>query len=176
MENSRTYFLHPSGSFTKPSFMMEDEMGNPVYEGNMTKQSLLGATTFEFINHRTGRSEEHKVGHTITQQQSGAFRPSILDVLSIKSHFKFDGVKIWDHLHEQGIRINSRIATDKLGMVYEVSLKGQPMAVIASAPAKGGKGILTTGVTYHVTTADEDLDLAFLTAFAIARTEQTFYN
>ena len=116
------------------------------------------------------------MGHTITQETHGAFRPGFLDVLSIKSHFKFDGVKIWDYLHEQGIRIDSRIATDKLGMVYEVSLKRQPMAVIASAPAKGGKGILTTGVTYHVTTADEDLDLAFLTAFAIARTEQTFYS
>lgn len=168
---AKTYYFQPEKKALKQGFFLEDENKAIVYEAKMLKQALLGPMEFEFINHITGSRQTHKVGHTITSEQSG-----MLQFFSTKSHFKFDGQKIWDYLHEKGIRIDSNLSGNRIGMTYTVTLKGQAFATIASAPVNGGKGILTSSFTYDVTTAEENLDLAFLVAFAIARTEQTFYS
>ena len=99
----------------------------------------------------------------------------LISALSKKSSFKYDGQKIWDYLHDLGIRINSNISGQKLGMSYDVTFKGEPLATIANSSPKG-KSILTVDRYYDVICEEKDLDLAFLTAFSIARTEQTFYN
>ena len=166
------YLLKPVLKTVKQAFYLEDENGNVVYEGKMMKFSLLGASPFEFVNHKTNRTEEHKVGKTITTEQNG---PGLVSLLSKRSHFKFDGKKIWDYLHDEGIRIDSKIAGNKLGMSYEVTYKGQPLATIANSSPKG-KSILTTDLYYDVVCEEKDLDLVFLVAFSIAKTEQTFYN
>ncbi len=170
MEN-KTYFFQPEKKLLKQGFFMTDEDGTVIYEAKMLKQPLIGAMEFEFTNHLSGRSEKHKVGQTVTSEQTG-----LLGFTSTKSHFKYDGKKIWDYLHEQGIRINSSIATNKLGMVYSVTLRGEDMATIASAAPNNSKAIVTGGSCYNVTTSEENLDLAFLTAFAFVRTGQAFYS
>ena len=43
------YILKPVLKTVKQAFYLEDENGNMVYEGKMTKFSLLGASPFEFI-------------------------------------------------------------------------------------------------------------------------------
>ena len=60
-------------------------------------------------------------------------------------------------------------------MTYHVTLKGRPLATLISTTPKG-KSIVTSGYFYNVTAEKEDLDLAFLVTFAIARTDQTFYS
>lgn len=169
MEN-KTYFFQPEKKILKQGFFMQDENNNIIYEAKMLKQPLLGAMVFEFINHKTNLNEEHKVGHTITSEQSGLF-----EMFSVKSSFKYDGKNIWDYLHEKGIRIKSSISNKGIGMIYEITFEGKEMAIIESASANGGK-IITNPYFYNVTTSEEYLDLAFLTTFAIARTDQTFYN
>ena len=82
---------------------------------------------------------------------------------------------IWDYLHEKGIRINSNLANKKIGMSYNVTFEGREFATIETA-SSNGKGIITNAYCYNVTTKPENLDLAFLTTFAIARTDQIFYN
>ena len=99
----------------------------------------------------------------------------MLSALSRSSSFKFDGQKIWDYLHDLGIRINSGISGSKIGMSYDVTFKGKPLAVIASSSPKG-KSIITTNLYYDVECEEKDLDLVFLVAFSIAKTDQTFYN
>lgn len=168
---ANTYRLKPVLKTIKQSFYLEDENGQTVYEGNMEKFTLLGAAPYSFINHISNKTEEHKVGKTITVEQSGG----LIAALSKRSYFKFDGEKIWDYLHEQGVRIDSGFAGNKIGMRYDVTYRGTPLATIASSSPKG-KSLLTTGLYYDVTCEEKDLDLAFLVAFAIARTEQTFYN
>ena len=168
-----TYYFHPDGNGLKQGFLMEDGNDTLVYEAKCLKMSLFGPALFEFTNHRTGRSEEHKIGHTITTEHSG---PLTVEILSTKSHFKFDGRKIWDYLHVQGVRIDSHLSGGSLGMTYRVSLRGTEIATIATASGKNSKFPLTTRYAQHVTCEESDLDLVFLTAFAIARTEQTFYN
>ena len=157
-----TYFFQPEKKILKQGFFMTDEDKNVVYEAKMLKQPILGAMEFEFINHITGQSGVHKVGHTVT--------------FSIKSSFKYDGENIWDYLHGQGIRIDSSIAGDRIGMSYRISLKGKDMAEIATASPDGGNGLITGASWLKVTAAEEDIDLAFLTAFSIARTDQSFYD
>lgn len=122
-----TYFFQPEKKILKQGFFMTDEDKNIVYEAKMLKQPILGAMEFEFINHITGQSGVHKVGHTVTTETSGLF-----EFFSIKSSFKYDGENIWDYLHDQGIRIDSSIAGDRIGMSYHISLKGKDMADILS--------------------------------------------
>lgn len=166
------YLLKPVLRTAKQAFYLEDENGNTVYEGKMTKFSLLGASPFEFVNHVTGKMEEHKVGKTVTVEQGNG---GLLSMLSKRSYFKYDGQKIWDYLHDQGIRIDSGISGKKLGMSYDVTFKGAPLATIANSSPKG-KSIFTTDLYYDVTCEEADLDLVFLVAFSIAKTEQTIYS
>lgn len=166
-----TYFFQPEKKILKQGFFMTDEDKNVVYEAKMLKQPILGAMEFEFVNHITGQSGVHKVGHTVTTETSGLF-----EFFSIKSSFKYDGENIWDYLHGQGIRIDSSIAGDRIGMSYRISLKGKDMAEIATASPDGGNGLITGASWLKVTAAEEDIDLAFLTAFSIARTDQSFYD
>ena len=171
MEDKK-YFFHPDKKFLKQGFLMEDENNNVVYEVKVLKQPIFGAGTFEFINHISKKDEEHKVGHVVTVEQENG---EITDVLSTKSYFKYDGKNIWDYLHEMGIRINSNLLGGKLGMSYTVSLEGKNIATLNTSSPKG-KSIITTRFYYDIITTEEYLDIVFLTTFAIARTEQIFYN
>ena len=167
---TKKYLLKPVLGTIKEGFTLEDEGNNVVYSCKMTKFSLFGASPFEFNNYVTGNHEEHKVGKTITSEESG-----LVGALSVKSSFKYDDKKIWDYLHEKGIRINSVPSSNKLGMTYEVSFEGKPLATIASSSPKG-KSFITTGNYFDVECDDKDLDLAFLVAFSIAKTNQLLYD
>ncbi len=143
-----------------------------IYEGKMTKFSLFGASPFEFVNHITNKTEEHKVGKTVTIEQGGN---DLMSFMSTKSYFKYDDKNIWDYLHDLGIRINSKISEGKIGMTYDVTLEGKPLATMATS-SPNGKSFITTGIYYDITCEEKDLDLVFLVAFSIAKTDQTFYN
>ncbi|MBQ6385348.1 MAG: hypothetical protein IJJ38_04180 [Lachnospiraceae bacterium] len=170
--DSKTYLFQPEKKILKQGFFMTDEGGNIVCEAKMLKQPLIGAMQFEFVNRLTGKTEPHSVSKTVTTETS---TNGFTDLFSTKSRFKLDGKNIWDYLHEAGIRIESHLLKGKLGMSYDVTLKGRPLATVASTTPKG-KGMITSPFVYDVTAAEEDLDLAFLVTFAIARTDQTFYN
>ena len=166
------YLLKPVLKTIKQSFYLEDENGNIVYEGKMKKFSLLGASPFEFINHLTGKTEEHKVGKTVTVENGSG---GLITFLSKRSWFKYDDKKIWDYLHELGVRIDSKISGDKIGMTYNVTYEGKDLATISSSSPKG-KSFITFDLYYDVICVEKNLDLVFLVAFSIAKTEQTFYN
>ena len=165
------YILKPKLGTIKQAFFLEDETGNIVYEGKMTKFSLFGASPFEFFNHRTNKIEEHKVGKTLTIEEGNG----LISVMSRKSYFKYDGKKIWDYLHDLGIRIESKPSSEKIGMTYEVTFEGKPLATVATSSPKG-KSLITTDLYYDVICEEKNLDLVFLVAFSIAKTEQTIYN
>lgn len=167
---TKKYFFQPEKKILKQGFFMEDENKNVVYEGKMLTQPLLGAMEFEFINHVSGKSEKHKVGHTVTTETE-----SLFGFFSTKSSFKFDGKNVWDYLHEMGVRIDSNLASAKIGMTYTVSLEGKQIATVATS-SPGGVLPVTSGSFYDVVTDEEHLDLAFLAAFAFARTDQAFYS
>ena len=169
---AKTYLFQPDKKVLKQGFYMTDEEGKTVFEAKMLKQPLIGALDFDFVNHLTGTTTSHKVTKTMTTTTSGI---GFEDIFATKSWFKLDGRKIWDFLHEKGVRINSAMSKGKLGMTYTVTLKNQPLATIATVPPKG-KIPITVPNVYNVTAEEEDIDLAFLITFAIARTEQILYN
>ena len=166
------YLLKPKLATVKQTFFLEDENGNMVYEGKMIKFKLFGASPFEMINYITNKKEEHKIGKTVTVEQGGN---DLINFMSKRSYFKYDGKKIWDYLHDLGIRINSKLSGNKIGMTYEVSFEGKPFATISSSSPKG-KSLITTDMYYDIVCEEKDLDLVFLVAFSIAKTEQVFYN
>ena len=166
------YSLKPKLGTIKQAFFLEDENANIVYEGKMTKFKLFGASPFEFINHITNKIEVHKVGKTLTIEQGGS---DLIGFMSKRSYFKYDDKKIWDYLHDLGIRIDSKPSSGKIGMTYEISFEGKPLATIKTSSPKG-KSFITTDMYYDLECEEKNLDLAFLVAFSIAKTEQTFYN
>lgn len=166
------YILKPKLGTIKQAFYLEGESNNIAYEARMIKFSLFTASKFEFKNYVTGMVEEHKIGKTITIENGGN---DLISFLSKKSYFKYDGVKIWDYLHDKGIRIESKPSANKIGMTYIVSFEGKEIGTIATS-SNEGKSILTTDLYYDVTCDDKDLDLVFLTAFSIAKTEQVTYD
>lgn len=166
------YLLKPKLNTIKQTFFLEDQDGNIKYEGKMTKFSLFGASPYEFINYITNKTEEHKIGKTVTIEQGGN---DLMSFMSKRSYFKYDGKKIWDYLHDLGIRIDSNLSSNKIGMTYEISFEGNHLATIASSSPKG-KSFITTDMYYDVICEEKDLDLVFLVAFSISKTDQTFYN
>ena len=164
------YLLKPVLKTIKEGFTLVDENDNLVYEGRMTKFVLFGAAPYQFTNHITNKTEEHKIGKTLTAEESG-----IAGMFSTSSHFKFDGEKIWYYLHDKGVRIKTGIQDSKLGMSYDVSFEGKHIATISSSSPKG-KSIITTDMYYDVVCEEKDLDLVFLVAFSIGKTNQVFYN
>ena len=165
----KTYIMEPDKVILKQGYLVSEPDGDLVYEFKMLKQSLFGAMEFEFINHVSGQSSTHKVSHTVTTETSSLF-------YDVKSSFKLDGKNIWDYLHEQGIRIDTGLSKQRLGLMYDVSLKGQPMATISTYSPQGEKAIFTTQHVLKIETEQEYLDLAALTAFAVARTEQALLS
>ena len=171
------YLLKPIKGTVKEGFILYDEHEKEVYKTQMVKFKLFGASPFAFTNNITNKTEEHTVGKTVTTSENHGndIAGAIMNVMSTKSGFKYDGKKIFDYLHEKGIRIDSNINTSKVGMKYDITLEGKPLATIATS-SPSGKSLLSFEGFYDVECEEEDLDLVFLVAFAIAKTEQTFYN
>lgn len=167
---TKKYFLKPHFKTVKEGFTLEDENGNLVYDGQMTKFKLFGASPYTFTNKITNKVEEHKISKTLTTEESG-----MAGFFSKKSSFKIDGKNIWDYLHDEGTRIDSTFSMEKVGMTYKVTYKGKDLATIATSTPEG-KSKITTDMFYEIEANEEDLDLVFLVSFSIAKTEQTFYN
>lgn len=169
---TKTYLYQVDKKVMKQGAVLTDETGSTVYEAKMLKNSLFGGMQFEFINHLTGKTIAHKVGHTLTTESENG---GVIDMLSKNSRFKLDGKNVWDALHEQGICIDSHPTGGKLGMTYSVTLKGQPLATVETS-TKSGKGLITGDHCYRLTVDEANLDMAFLVAFSIAQTDQVFYS
>ena len=167
------YFLKPNKEIIKQSFLLENSDGKVIYEAKMLKFKIFSDSPFGVINYITNQTFEHKIGKTIIIEENNG--KDLISVLSKKSYFKYDGVKIWDYLHDLGIRIESNISNNKIGMTYTVSLEGKEIAKIQSSSPKG-KSLITTNYYYDVTCDEKDLDIVFLVAFSIARTDQIAYN
>ncbi|MBQ2517311.1 MAG: DUF3592 domain-containing protein [Clostridia bacterium] len=168
------YFRYDGNTF-KPGYLIEDADRNPLYEGKMLKNAMVGARTFEFTDHRTGSSQEHDVGHVGTQSFNG-------EAFSAKSSFKFDGENVWDAIHGRGIRIGTDIRSKFPYFIYNISKNGAPYARVESTgqyvhedEAAQHSVVIPTGhMFYRIWTAENDLADIFLTTFAISECEQTF--
>lgn len=167
------YYSRFDGNSLKPGYILEDADRNVLFEGTMTKNSLVGARTYEFNDHSTGSVTEHEVGHVMTQAYDS-------EVFSAKSWFKLDGENIWDLLHEKGLRISTDMMSKFPLLAYDVSRNGKALARIESCSmyvhedeeAEHKLAIPTGRYYYRVWTDSTDFELIFLVIFAISETDQ----
>ena len=88
---------------------------------------------------------------------------------------------MWDVLHEQGVRIDTDIASKFPKMIYTMSQNGRFFATIETSSmyiheedeAQHKIRIPYGKWYYRCWTNEQNLDLLFLTVFAISETEQT---
>ena len=167
------YYFRFDGNSLKPGYIIEDGNRKPLYEGKMAKNALVGARSFEFIDHTTGKVSEHQIGHTMTNSYNDEF-------FSVSSWFKFDGENVWDVLHARGLRMSTNLHSKFPRIIYEVTRNGAAFARIETSTiyvheedeAKHKLAIPTGNMYYRFWTASEDFDSLFLTIFAISETEQ----
>ena len=63
----------------------------------------------------------------------------------------------------------------RLGFAYDITVKGEKVGEVRTSTKNGG-GLITTNVFFDVITDEEHLDLGFLVAFAVARTNQAILS
>ena len=168
------YYFRFDGNSLKPGFIVEDAARNVLYEGKMLKQAIVGARPYEFVNHLTGKTEQHEIGHITTQTYNN-------ETFSAKSWFKFDGKNVWDLLHERGVRLSTSVISKFPHLVYNAAKNGSAFAVIETSSqyvhedeeAQHKLAIPTGSMFYRFWTSSDDMDLLFLTIFAISETDQT---
>ncbi len=168
------YYVLFDGKSLKPGYIIENANRKVVYEAPMTKNAAIGNRIFTFTNHLTGRTFEHEVGHTTTTTLDN-------EIFSERSWFKFDGKNIWDDLHDQGIRIDTDIHSIFPRFRYTVAKDGRFFATIETSSkyvheedeAEHKIAIPVGRYYYRCWTNSDNLDLLFLTVFAISETEQT---
>ncbi|MBP5237242.1 MAG: DUF3592 domain-containing protein [Clostridia bacterium] len=161
------------GNSLKPGYIIEDADRKVLFEGKMIKQAVVGARTYEFRNNATGSVAAHEVGHTVTQTYNDGF-------FTAKSYFKFDGENVWDVIHNRGIRLSTNFHSNFPYVIYDAAKEGAPFARIESCgiyvhedEAEQHKVNIPSGSRYYrIWTNSSDLELIFLTTFAISETEQ----
>ena len=173
--NAKTYLFLPEKKIIKQGFYLEDENKTVVYEAKMTKQGIIGKSDYKFINHITNTEETHKIGHTITIEENNNFDDMLEIRERTKSYFKIDGVNIWNYITNMGYTINPNKTNGKLGIMYELRKKDKLVATIEMSNLNKSVVIMNRFV-YQVKVAEEDIDIAFLVAFAISKTNHVFFD
>ena len=135
---------------------------------------MLAPTVMEFIDHVSGESSTHQVGHQVETSYNS---------LLIDNHYTFtlDGEDIWDHLKRAGITVKSGFMDGKpLWVQYRISRDGEEIARVESSSIHvheedlEGKGKLANLIPargfYRIWTREQNVDLLFVTMMAFART------
>ena len=169
-----TYHAFPYSKMNQ-SFKLENETNVSLYEANLVKFKLFGASDFEFVNKQTGATVAHKVGKTKSVEQA-----TFGITMSSASYFKLDGENCFDLLEKMGysIKIIAKLEilhpefglVDKSGnqvAVYKMNVAGPKEEGVS---AIGGKQSNTV-----ITTESDDLDAIFLGAFILGRVDFSLY-
>lgn len=175
-EEREVYFVTDLGT-AKGTCRIEDAARRALYEAKCTRFSLVGDTEYEFIDHENNRTTPHFVSKTYTQSSSAPW------VIDNHSSFSVDGKDIWDFLHENGVTIETGL--NGLKWAYGISLNGEQIAEIAQTSqyvheedeeAHKALGKIPVRGFYRVHTKEKNLEIIFLTLFAIGRTDMMLYD
>ena len=173
-EEREVYFLTDLGT-AKGTCHLEDGDRNLLYEAQCDKFSLVGDSLYTFVDWEHNVRQQYSVGKTLTQSSDGLF------VLDNHSSFLLDGRDIWKTLHENGVRIETGL--DGIKWTYTLYRDEEPIARIVSTNKKvheEDEGGILSKVPFpgffRIWTREENLDVIFLTAFAIGRTDMMLYN
>ncbi len=173
-EEREVYFLTDQGT-AKGTCHMEDQSRGVLYEALCDKFSLVGDSLYTFVDHEHSTRKQHSVGKTLTHASDGFF------VLDNHSTFLLDGKDIWKTLHKNGVRIETGL--DGLKWSYALYRDDVKIARIVNTGRKvheeDESGVLSKMPApgfFRIWTREKELDVIFLTAFAIGRTDMTLYD
>ena len=157
------------------SFKMEDENNKSLYEANLIKFRLLGASDFEFVNQLTSERTLRKISKTVSVSE-GAAGISMTQA----SSFKMDGINCFDLLESKGYTLKLIMKFDlihpKFGLfdrdgnkvaVYKMNVVGEREEGVG---AIGNKQSNT-----EITTDSVDTESVFLGAFILSRVDFSLY-
>ena len=168
------YFLTDQGT-AKGTCHMEDAGRGLLYEAVCDKFSLVGDSLYTFKDREHGTEKQYSVGKTLTQSSDGLF------VLDNHSSFLLDGKDIWKTLHRNGVRIETGL--DGLKWAYTLYRDEEPIARIVNTGRKvheedegGALSRMPAPGFFRIWTREKYLDVVFLAAFAIGRTDMTLYE
>lgn len=180
-EERELYFLTDLGT-PKYGHRLEDAARNVLFEAKMTKFTMTSPFGFDFIDHVSGETKAHLVGH----EESSEWGTLLLDN---NYTFKFDGEDIWKHLKRNGIRVDSSLGGGSgklLGTNYTIYRGDVEIARAestsqyvheddAEAHSKLSAAVPVKGF-FRVWTREQNLELLFLTLLAFARTQASADN
>ncbi len=169
-----TYHAFHYGKMNQ-SFKMEDENNNSVYEANLIKYRLLGASDFELVNNLTSETTLCKIGKTVSVGE-GAVGMS----MTRASSFKMDGINCFDILESRGYTLKLIMKFDLIHPKFGLyDNEGNKVAVykmnVVGEREEGVGAIGNKQSNTEITTDSTDIDAIFLGAFILSRVDFSLY-
>ena len=142
----------------------------------MTKFSPMSAYAFDFIDHETGKTTPHLIGHTEETEWNSL-------LIDNNHSFSFDGKDVWKLLRSIGVRIDSRFGGGEgVNPTYAISRDGEEIAfAVTTSQYVHEEDAVQHSVAskipvqgfYRVHTSEKNLDLLFTVLVAMARSGAT---
>ena len=165
-EETKEYYFHFTGD-SNQSYILETMDREPVYEAICDKVGIVSNYKFTFINHLSGKEEEHSVSHVIS---------SSYDSFVTSSSFKVDNVNVWDILGKEGYSLDPHLNGFKSYFdVFHYGIKVAKIELAGTNAYKEGTSKLLGNVPikgmFKVYSKNSDIDMVFLCAFILSKVD-----
>ena len=165
-EEEKEYYFHFTGTANQ-SYILETLNREPIYEARCDKMGIVSKYKFTFINHLTGKEQEHLVSHVVS---------SSFDSFVTSSKFKIDDVNVWDILGKEGYSLDPHF--NGLKSYFDIYRYGIKVAKIELAGTKAYKegasnlfGDVPIKGMFKVYVKNSDIDMVFLCAFILSKVD-----
>lgn len=165
-EEVKEYYFHYTGTGNQ-SYILETMDRKPVYEAICNKIGIISKYKFTFINHLTGKEEQHLVSHILSES---------FDSFVTSSKFKIDDVNVWDILGKEGYSLEPYLNGFK--SYFDIFHYGVKVAKIELSGTKAYKensskiiGNVPMQGMFKVYSKDCDIDMVFLCAFILSKVD-----
>lgn len=158
------------------SFVLKTENYETVFEANLIKRRIFGASDFEFVNVKANTKAMHKVGHTVTKRV-GTGSGSVSVGIAYDSSFKLDKERVFEVLAKKGYRLKLTDRSLTHPVMSLLNTSSQSVATLklnVSGPRQDNvSGIGKTQKNTVIETNIDDYEALFLAAFILSRVEMS---
>ena len=165
-EEEKEYYFHFTGAGNQ-SYILETMDRHPIYEARCDKMGIISKYKFTFINHLTGKEEQHLVSHVVSES---------FDNFVTSSKFKIDDVNVFDILGNAGYSLEPHLNGFK--SYFDISRYGIKVAKIILAGTKAYKegassilGDIPIKGMFQVYCKESDIDMVFLSCFILSKVD-----
>ena len=163
-------FFHFGGKMNQ-SYFVEDKNKEVLFECRLTKFNPIGASTYDFVDVKSGYTQTFKIGKTLTGSAGGSEYST-----TTSSRFKIDGVNCWEYLTQRGYEIKHLLQGKQI-FRYELVKLGKKVATIVPANIKDPFNEESVNFLrmvrgcYRLEIVDGKLDDIVMAAFIITQTD-----